>query len=112
MPSPADVVQAQLDAYNARDLERYLANFSDTVKSYRMPSLTPALDGKAQLGAFYAAERFNRPGLRAELLHRTVLGNQVFDHERIFGIGDAPYEIVAVFEVKDGLIETLWGYSA
>lgn len=46
MPTPLDLAQRQLDAYNARDLDRFLANFSDDVKSYRMPALELALMGK------------------------------------------------------------------
>ena len=54
--------------------------------------------------------RFVNPALRAELLSRTLLGNKVFDHELIYGLSPEPIESVAVFEVKDGLIQTAWFY--
>ena len=40
MPNTAvDVVQRQVDAYNARDLERIVAEFSDGVQVFRPPAL-------------------------------------------------------------------------
>lgn len=112
MSSPLEVVQRQLDAYNARDLRAFLENFSDSVKVYRLPSPEPALVGKQALADFYATQRFNRPALRAEVISRTVLGSKVFDRERIWGIQPEPVEMMAVFDVRQGLIETFWGFSA
>lgn len=111
MTTPLEVVQRQLDAYNARDLELFMANFSDTVKSYRLPAMEPSFNGKRELAEFYASQRFNLPTLRAELISRTVLGNKVFDRERVWGVKEEPIEMVAVFEVRNGLIETIWGFS-
>ena len=115
MAGPVDVVQRQFEAYNAHDLEGFLANFHDAVKSYRMPAVEPSIIGKVALREFYATQRFNRPALKAELLSRIVLGNKVFDHERITGLSDQPLEMVAVFEVvaldHGGLIQTAWFYS-
>jgi hypothetical protein len=112
MTTPLEVVQRQLDAYNQHDLERFLESFSDGVKTYRMPALEPSVTSKAMLRDFYATQRFNRPGLHAELVSRTVIGNKVFDHERIHGLGEAPLETMAVFEVVDGLIQTCWFFAA
>ena len=108
MSTPFEVVQRQFDAYNARDLALFLANFSDSFRGYRKPGSAPTLVGKAQLADFYATQRFNRPGLKAELIHRQVMGNKVFDFERIWGVGDGPVEMAAVFDVRDGLIEASW----
>ncbi len=59
---PVDVVQAQLEAYNARDLVRFLATYSDSVTLYRPPLPEAAMRGKAELSRFYAEQRFNLPG--------------------------------------------------
>jgi len=101
-------VQRQLDAYNDRDLERFVACYAEDVRVFRMPATEPALVGKAAFGEFYRTKRFNEPGLRAELLSRMAFGNKVIDHERIVGLGAAPLEAAAVYEVKDGLIATVW----
>jgi hypothetical protein len=68
--------------------------------------------GSEALRAFYSQHRFNNPALRAELLSRTVMGNKVFDHEKIYGIGEQVIENMAVYEVQDGLIKTAWFYFA
>jgi hypothetical protein len=72
---PALPVQAQLDAYNARDLERFVACYADDVQLYRPPAAEPVLQGKAAMAAHYAAHRFKLPLLHAELVNRMVLGN-------------------------------------
>ena len=107
--NPAGVVQRQLEAYNARDLERFAATYSDDITIYRMPSLQPAIQGKAALRDIYR-QRFASTGLHAEILTRIVLGNKVIDHERVVGISDQPLEALAVYEVANGLIATVWFY--
>jgi hypothetical protein len=111
MSAVLEVVERQFEAYNARDLARFLTCFADDVRAYRPPAPEPAIVGKRELANFYETQRFNRPGLRAELLTRMVLGNKVFDHERIWGIQDDPIEMVAVFRVQDGMIDTTWAFS-
>ncbi|MGU5536780.1 nuclear transport factor 2 family protein [Aeromonas caviae] len=103
-------VEAQFAAYNAHDLDAFVACFAPDFKGYRMPTETPNTVGKGALRTFYAQHRFNNPLLKAELLSRTVLGNKVFDHEKIHGLSPEPIESVAVFEVKEGLIQTAWFY--
>jgi hypothetical protein len=106
------VVQRQLDAYNARDLERFLAEYHDDIAAFRPPSHEPALAGKAAFGAFYATQRFNRPALHAEVVHRMVLGSRIIDHERITGIQAHPFEVAVVYEVVNGRILRTWSYLA
>jgi hypothetical protein len=106
--SAIDVVQRQFDAYNAHDLARFVAAYSDAVEVLRMPSAVPTITGKAQFAEFYATHRFNIPALRAEVINRILLGSKVVDHERIWGLGEAPIEAVAVYRVVDDLIATVW----
>jgi hypothetical protein len=106
------LVQRQVDAYNARDLDRFVAAYTDTVLVYRMPAAEPSISGKVQLAETYATQRFNLPGLRAEIVNRIVLGNKVIDHERVWGIRDVPIEVAAVYEVVGGLIARVWFFGA
>ena len=108
MATPLELVQHQLAAYNARDLERFLEVFSDDVEVTRLPGTGPSIVGKAAFGAFYAQNRFNRPDLYAEILNRMVLGNKVVDHERISGLGPEPIEIIVTFAIEGGLIRRMW----
>ena len=103
-------VAAQFAAYNAHDIDAFMACFAEAFRGYRMPTESPSTVGKAALRAFYREHRFNNPRLKAELLSRTVMGNKVFDHEKIYGLSPEPIESVAVFEVEDGLIQTAWFY--
>ena len=105
------IVQRQLEAYNARDLERFMAEFADDVRVYRPPAAEPAISGKQAFGEFYARERFNRPALHAELLNRMVLGNKVVDHERITGVRDEAFEMVVAYQVADGRIAVMWAFD-
>lgn len=110
--SPVDIVQRQLDAYNAHDLDAFCACFADEVRAWRMPdAASPALEGKAALRAFYAGQRFAIPSLRAELLARIALGDKVIDHERVHGLHPEPSEIAAIYRVADGLIAEVWFFA-
>jgi hypothetical protein len=110
--NPEAVVQRQLDAYNARDLERFLAEYSEDIRVYRPPAVEPAIVGKQAFGNFYAAQRFNRIGLHAEVVNRMVLGSRVIDHERISGVREQPFEVAVAYEVVNGLIQFTWAFAA
>ena len=105
------VVKRQLAAYNARDLARFVACFSEDVAVWRVPATAPALVGRTAFAAFYVNERFNREGLRADIVNRIVLGNRVIDHERVFGVRDEPFEIAVAYEVIGGLIVRVHSFA-
>ncbi len=110
--TPLKLAQRQLEAYNARDLARFVACYSETVRVFRPPAPGPAIVGMAAFSEFYATQRFNRPALHAELVNRIAFGNKVIDHERISGVAAEPYDIAVVYEVVDGLIQSTWAYAA
>ena len=104
----SDPVQRQLDAYNAHDLERFVAEYTDDVRVFRPPRTEAVLSGKPAFAAHYAANRFNLPNLHAEVVNRIVLGNMVVDHERITGLEPQTIEAIAIYEVIDSRIRTVW----
>jgi hypothetical protein len=103
-------VQRQLDAYNAHDLERFVAEYHDDVQVFRPPAAEPVLAGKAAFAAHYAQNRFNVPTLHAALLNRIVVGSIVVDQEQITGLGETPLAAVAVYSVDGGRIRRVWFY--
>ena len=109
---PEAVVQRQLDAHNARDLECFLACHADAIEAYRPPATEPAITGKAAFGAFYATQRFNRADLHAELVQCMVLGNRIIDHERITGAREPPFEVAVVYDIARRLIRCTWSFVA
>lgn len=112
MMTPEQLAQEQLDAYNARDLQRFVACYAEDVKLYRPPTATPFISSREQLATHYATNRFNLPGLHAQLCGRLVVGNKVFDHERVHGVREQPFEVLAAYEVRDGLIQAAYFFDA
>jgi len=108
--NPAGPVQRQLDAYNAHDLERFVAEYTDDIQVFRPPATLPVLSGKPAFAAHYAKNRFSLPGLRAQLVHRMVAGSTVVDHERITGLEDGVVEAIAVYRVSADRICAVWFY--
>ena len=107
--TPAAVVQRQLAAYNAKDLDTLLAIYADEAELYEHPA-TLLAKGSAALRERFAL-RFQEPNLRAELLHRIVAGNTVIDHERItrdFPEGPGTLELTMIYEVNVGRITRAW----
>lgn len=106
---PEAVVQRQLEAYNAHDMEALLATYAPDAKQYAYPGELLA-SGHAEIRARMAV-RFAEPNLHAKLLGRTVLitadGATVIDHEtvtRSFPAGPGELDMVAIYEVAGGLI--------
>ncbi len=108
---PAGFAQRQLDAYNVRDLERFIDEYTDDVVAYRLGSAEPLLSGKAAFAEHYRKNRFTLPALRAELVNRMVLGNKVIDHERVFGVEPAPLDVAVIYEVTPAGICKVWFIS-
>lgn len=103
--SPETVVQRQLDAYNARDIDALLATYAPDARQYEHPG-TLLATGAAEMRARMAV-RFQEPDLHARLLQRAVMGNIVIDHEEVtrnFPEGRGSVDMVAVYEVVDGRI--------
>jgi uncharacterized protein (TIGR02246 family) len=104
--SATDVVQRQLDAYNARDLERFVECFADDARCFDLGRPQPTLEGKDAIRARYQALFAASPQLHSRVVHRTAFGRAVIDHEHITGRNGSSdvFEIVAIYEVEDGLI--------
>ncbi len=103
--SPAAVVQRQFEAYNARDLDALQTAYAEDAEQFEYPS-TLLARGWPQLRERFAL-RFQEPNLQARLLHRTVAGHVVIDHEEIsrtFPEGPGRQELVAIYEVRNGRI--------
>ena len=106
--NPEGPVQRQLDAYNDHDLDRFVVEYADDVQVFRPPSADPVLSGKAAFAEHYRKNRFTLPDLHAKLVNRIVSGNKVADHEDITGLPQGRMSAIAVYEVIDGKIQTVW----
>lgn len=107
-----ELVEKQLAAYNAHDLGAFIACYAENVEMFRLPAKEPVLTGQRALTEFYRTQRFNLPELHADIVSRITLGNKIIDHEAIRGLQPGEVvEIVAVYEIRDGLIQTVWFHS-
>ena len=103
--TPQAVAQAQLDAYNAHDVEALCALYADDACQYRHPDILLA-QGRQAIRQRYA-ERFASSAPSAQLLQRIVSGNTVVDSERVHE--DSSYtELLAIYEVMHGQIAKAW----
>lgn len=103
--SPEAVVQRQLDAYNARDLDGWLATYAPDAKQYQFPA-TLLTDGHEAIRA-RTGPRFQEPDLHAKLLSRSVMDEVVIDHEEVtrnFPEGCGTMKMVCIYRVAGGLI--------
>ncbi len=100
----AEVAQAQLDAYNAQDLDAHCAFFTDDIV-VATPEGEILREGMEAYRAFYGQLFADYPNNRAEALYRMVIGNTVIDHERVDrGAGDGPFEVAAIYTLRDSKI--------
>jgi putative hydrolase of HD superfamily len=105
-PSPEAVVQQQLSAYNAHDLDAWLATYASDAQQFEHPAKLLA-SGHAEIRA-RAAARFEEPNLHARLIKRAVMGNVVIDYEavtRTFPDGPGHVELVCIYTVREGKIQ-------
>jgi len=104
--SPSSIVQAQLDAYNARDIEALLQTYAPDARQFTLHGALLA-EGHHELRARFLA-RFTEPDLHAKLISRIAIGNIVTDAELItrnFPEGLGTIEMLCIYEVVDGLIQ-------
>jgi hypothetical protein len=101
---PVDVVSRQLDAYNARDIDKFLETYSDTVKIYNYPDKL-LMDGIGSLRKGYEGFFQTAVDLHCDIVNRTVLGNTVIDHESVVFDKNKPrLEAIAIYKVSNGKI--------
>ncbi|MBX9745967.1 MAG: nuclear transport factor 2 family protein [Hyphomonadaceae bacterium] len=100
----AELIQRQLEAYNAQDLDAFCATYADDCV---IADLNGAVSqaGKAAIRARYAKTFSDFPRNRAWVVHRMALGDVVIDHEKGERSPEGPFfEALVVYTVKNGLI--------
>jgi Uncharacterized conserved protein len=100
--SPSKIVQKQLDAYNARDIDAFLDTYSENVKLYTFPNQLLS-EGKTAMENQYGSFFENTPDLHCTIINRIVIGNKVIDEESVMANGST-FSAVAIYEVANGKI--------
>ena len=104
--APATLIQRQLDAYNAKDVEAWLACYAPDAQQYTLHGALLA-QGHGDMRE-RVTSRFTEPDLHARLLNRTVMANCVIDLElvtRNFPEGKGSIEMLCIYEIVDGVIQ-------
>lgn len=102
-----DPIDRQLDAYNARDLERFLECYAEDVE-VKDANGDVVMVGREAVAAMYGTLFQQSPALHCTVGNRIRVGRYVIDEEHVTGfvLEGFPEEVHAavVYQVGDGLI--------
>lgn len=103
--SPKHIVQKQVEAYNKRDMNAFLATYSKDVKVYTYPNKLN-YEGRAQMRKRYASMFEKTKDLHCKITKRIVNGTKVIDEELVTANG-RQFKAVAIYEVTNGKISSV-----
>jgi len=106
--TPEDLVQRQLNGYNRRDINAFLAPYDEDVELYDFPGQING-KGKENIRSQYAAMFKRFPDLHCELVNRIISGNTVIDHEKISGIpNEDDFEAIVIYKIDKNKITKVY----
>jgi len=93
-------VEAQLEAYNNRDIDKFVVCFSEDCICEDADG-NMLMQGREAMRERYGAMFAASPNLHCRIVHRTAVGNFVFDEERVLGRNgiDGEGHVMAVYTV-------------
>ncbi len=97
------IIQTQLEAYNNRDIDAFMATYTSDIKLYDYPEKLKS-EGQKSIRESYSKFFKNTPDLHAFIKKRIVIGNKVIDEEQVT-INGKIYNAVAIYEVENGKIK-------
>lgn len=107
MTREIDTVEAQVGAYNSRDITRFAAFYSEDIEIFDFPD-TVILKGKSALVERYAKRFSESEDLRATILHRFSNGSYVVDIEEITGAAFGAGRAAVIYQVSGDRIIKAW----
>lgn len=106
--SPEAVVQKQVEAYNAHDLDAFVACYGDVIEFRNLDGKVAPEQGLAPLRKAYG-EIFKRsPKVKVKVLNRICQGLFVIDQEQAEGMGPEPVTVTAIYQTWHGKIVCVW----
>jgi hypothetical protein len=106
--APEALVQKQVDAYNAHDVEAFAACYGPEIEFRTMDGKVNPEKGLAPLKRAYTELFKQLPGLRVKVLKRITQGAFVIDQQQADGMGPNPIIVTAIYEVSQGKIVRVW----
>jgi len=103
-----ELAQGQLDAYNQRDIEKFVSFYHPKVQVFRLAQNEKTCDNIETFREMYKKRFDENPKLHCELRSRVVLNDSVLDEEWVTGGGPNPSHVVAIYGFTDNLISHVW----
>jgi len=107
MRSPVEAVQAQVDAYNARDAVAFTACYHPEATVVG-PDGDVMAEGSGAINALYAKLFAQSPEMHVNISTRISIGDWVIDEEQASGLvfegSPTDMHAVVIYRVRDGLI--------
>ena len=104
-----EVIRQQLDAYNSKDIDKFMSFWAADAEVFAWPSELLA-KGADDIRTRHI-ERFKEPDLHAHLVSRFAVGGVVVDREivtRNFPEGRGTLDVIGIYELDQGLIRRAW----
>ncbi len=104
-----DLADRQLKAYNARNIDEFMACWAENAKYYAHPDQLLA-NGISEIRQRHV-QRFEDTNLHGKLISRVSVGKTVIDYEtvtRTFPDGIGTMDVAAIYEIQEGKIQTAW----
>lgn len=105
--TPLALVQRQLNAYNARNIDAFLEPYAAEVEVYTYPDKL-MYKGKENMRQRYAGMFERMTNLHCEIEERTINGNIITDKEIVSGVGPSPVKATAIYHIADDKIAKVY----
>ncbi len=107
MTTPRQIAIQQLAAYNKHDLEAFCALFAVDAVLTDLPSGQVLAAGIDAVRDMYRA-RFAVPNLSCRVHATNDIADFAIDRETVYGLPDGPLNVLAMYEVKNNLIQRVF----
>ncbi len=102
--TPLEVVNLRMKAYNEHDLDVFMSTYADDVEIFTYPDRSLG-KGRARIRDLFEG-MFRDDAPRVEIHHQMAKDGYVVNHETVM-TGDQETEYVSIYEVRNGLIQSV-----
>jgi hypothetical protein len=100
-----EAIDKLVDAYNSGNARAFADLFEENAIAYEHPNQI-AQNGREEIYRRYVDVFAEFPQNNSEILHRIVIKNRIIDHECVSRSPQhEPFEVVAIYEMNNGLIK-------
>ncbi len=102
--TPLDIVNRRMSAYNRHDLGAFMDLYADGIEIFNYPDRSLG-GGRDHLRSIFEP-MFEEGVVHVEIHHQIAKDTYVVNHETV-SYGDTDTEYVSIYEVRDGLIQSV-----